>query len=338
VTIATHCRGCGAEIAPSLLACPVCRRLVHADALTTLASSAEAHEQAGRTVDAVATWREALDLLPPEAPQAATIRARVDGLTRQSETATAAPSSPLPRWLAPFGVVGVMLWKFKFLVVLALTKGKLLLTGLTQSSTLLSMLAAMGVYWTIWGWKFAVGFVVLIYIHEMGHVAALTRLGIKASAPMFIPGLGAVVRLAQYPASAREDARVGLAGPIWGLGSSLVAYALAGATAQPIFAALAHAGAVINLFNLMPIWQLDGARGMRALARPARLAIAALVTGGFLLTSEGTLLLVALTAWWKALQADAPPDSDQRALAEFVVLVVLLTALTQIPVPGVTAL
>lgn len=306
---------------------------MHADTLTRLAGEAAAFEAAGRTADAVIAWRSALDLLPGDAPQAATIRARVDTLTRDG-AAVSAPASPMPKWLASLGLVGALLWKFKFVLALVLTKGKLLLTGLTQSGTLLSMLAAMGVYWTIWGWTFAVGFVLLIYVHEMGHVAALVRLGIKASAPMFIPGIGAVVRMDQYPASPREDARVGLAGPIWGLGATAVTYALFLATANPLFAALTHAGAVINLFNLTPVWQLDGARGMHALSRPARLAIATLVTLAFVGTGEGTLLLVGLAAWWAAFRQGAPPDTDRRAFVEFAVLVVALTAFTQVSVPG----
>ncbi len=329
----SRCETCGAEVAPRLLACPACGRLVHAATLTRLADEAAHHETNGRTREAVVAWRSALELLPPEAPQAAPIRARLDALTRTLDAAPATASS-LPKWLAPLGVVGFALWKFKFVLAFLLTKGKLLLTGLSQSGTVLSMLAAMGVYWTIWGWKFALGFVVLIYIHEMGHVAALMRLGIRASAPMFIPGLGAVVRMDQYPASPREDARVGLAGPVWGLASTVGAYALSLATGQAIFAALTHAGAVINLFNLTPVWQLDGARGMHALAKPARLAIAALVTVAFVMTTEGTLLLVGLAAWFKALASEAPADTDGRALAEFAVLVVGLTALTQVPVPG----
>lgn len=331
-----HCRSCGAELAPSLLTCPVCARLVHAEELAALASDAERHEAAGRVDDAVRAWRQALEWLPAQAPQAEVIRRRVDGLTSHLERAPA-PAAAMPKWLASLGVAGVVLWKFKFVLALVLTKGKLLLTGLTQSGTLLSMLAAMGVYWTIWGWRFAVGFVVMIYIHEMGHVAALTRLGIKASAPMFIPGLGAVVRMSQYPASPREDARVGLAGPIWGLGAAIASYVIARATGEAIFMALAHAGAVINLFNLMPIWQLDGGRGMRALARPARIGIAALTTVMFLLTREGTLMLVAAASWWKALGDQAPAESDGRALAEFAVLIVALAALTQTDVPGLSA-
>lgn len=331
-----RCDHCGAEVAPVLRVCPACGRLVHAAALSRLADEAGQAEADGRAADAVARWRTALDLLPPDAQQVPAIRARIDGLTRTLDgRAAAPPATPMPRWLAPLGAAGLLLWKFKFVLAVVATKGKLLLTGLTQSGTLLSMLAAMGVYWTIFGWQFAAGFVLLIYVHEMGHVAALLRLGIKARAPMFIPGIGAVVRMEQYPASPREDARVGLAGPIWGLGSTVAAYALARTFELPLLAALTHAGAVINLFNLTPVWQLDGARGMHALARPARLAIAALVTAAFVVTNEGTLLLVGIAAWWKALQSDAPDDTDLRAFIEFAVLVVGLTALTRVRVPGV---
>src|SRR5213076_3474994 len=91
------------------------------------------------------------------------------------------------------------------------------LLGLTKAITFVSMLLSAGVYWTIWGWKFAVGVVLSIYVHETGHTQALQRYGIQATAPMFIPGIGAVIRLKQYPTDAREDARVGLAGPLWGL-------------------------------------------------------------------------------------------------------------------------
>jgi len=97
------------------------------------------------------------------------------------------------------------------------------------------LLLSASLYWTIWGWKFALGVVLSIYIHEMGHVQALQRYGIKATAPMFIPGLGAVIRLKQYPADAREDARVGLAGPLWGLGA-LAAYVVYRATGVGVWA------------------------------------------------------------------------------------------------------
>jgi Zn-dependent protease len=84
----------------------------------------------------------------------------------------------------------LFIWKFKVVLSFILTKGKLLLLGLTKGPTFLSMLLSVGVYWTAWGWRFAVGVVESIYVHAMGHVAMLRRFGIPATAPMFIPGFG----------------------------------------------------------------------------------------------------------------------------------------------------
>src|SRR5439155_20796972 len=154
------------------------------------------------------------------------------------------------------GAIGLLLWKLKALLL-----------GLTKGTTLFSMLLSLGVYWTAWGWKFALGLVLSIYVHEMGHVAALRRYGIRASAPMFIPGVGAVIRAQQSPANPIEDARVGLAGPIWGLGAALASLGLYLVTDWPICLAMARVGAWINLFNLLPLWPLDGGRGFQSLPR-----------------------------------------------------------------------
>jgi len=216
------CPDCGAQVAPALLACPACHRLVHADALKRLAADAEQAKQTGDTSAELAAWRQALELLPPDTAQHQTVAARVAELSRavDRQPAGAKHGSRLGKGAAGgLGALGVLLAKFKFALLFVITKAKLLLLGLTKASTLLSMLLSMGVYWTLWGWKFAAGFVVSIYIHEMGHVQALTHYGIKATAPMFIPGVGAFIRLKQYPTDRREDARVGLAGPIWGAGA-----------------------------------------------------------------------------------------------------------------------
>jgi Zn-dependent protease len=82
--------------------------------------------------------------------------------------------------------------------------------------TLLAMLASLGVYWTMYGWAFAAGLVISIYIHEMGHVAAIRRYGFPASAPKFIPGFGALIQLRGVRPPPVPDARIGLAGPLMG--------------------------------------------------------------------------------------------------------------------------
>ena len=121
----------------------------------------------------------------------------------------------------------------------------------------------------------------------MGHVAALRRSGIPASAPLFIPGLGAFVRLHMSPPDARTDARIRLAGPVWGLGAAVAAYLAYLATGAPIWAAITHVRAFLNLFNLLPIWQFDGGRGFHALTRTQRGIAAAFVAGAWAVRTKG---------------------------------------------------
>jgi Zn-dependent protease len=134
---------------------------------------------------------------------------------------------------------------------------------LTTAGTALVSVAAYSLFW---GWTFAAGFVVLLFIHEMGHVIQLRREGIKASAPMFIPFLGALITAKSLGENALAEARVGLAGPILG---SLAAAAVAGVgalTGSSLLLALAYVGFLINLFNLLPVVPLDGGRAMAAMA------------------------------------------------------------------------
>lgn len=334
---AAVCPRCGAEVAPRLLACPSCGWLVHGENLKELAQGAETAERENRLAAAVQLWRDALALLPAGSGQAHAIGARIEDLSRRLEQAGGAPAAAAPAWTRIGGVAGaaaLLLWKLKWLVVLLLTKGKLLLLGLTKSSTLFSMLASAGIYWTLWGWQFAFGLVIAIYVHEMGHVWALQKLGIRASAPMFVPGLGAFVRLKQYPASAREDARVGLAGPLWGLAAALAFYAAFLATGWASLGGIARFAAWINLFNLLPVWQLDGGRGFRALGRPARIAIAASMFVMWVATHEGLLLLLGIFAGFRAFTGELPPESDRKAFGQFLFLVIALALLAAIKVPG----
>ena len=291
----TACGGCGTGLAPSLLSCPACHRLVHSERLKELAARAETAETQDDVHGALTAWRASLDLLPPVSRQHARVSERIARLSVAAESARAAsPPSGRWKWLAGLGPVGLLVWKFKFLLAAVLSKGKLLLLGLTKLGTLGSMLTTVALYWTQWGLWFADGLVASIYIHEMGHVAALRRYGIAASAPMFIPGLGALVRLKQAPVNPREDARIGLAGPAWGLGAAIVA-AVAGLAAESRLAfAVAHTAAWINLFNLMPVWQLDGGRAYRALSTSEKWLAAAAIGVGWAITGDGLVLLVLL--------------------------------------------
>lgn len=143
--------------------------------------------------------------------------------------------------------------------------GLLLLPKLKLVSSSATMLVSIGAYALIWGWRFAVGFVLLLLVHELGHVWQLRREGIKASAPMFIPFLGALVAMKELPKDAAAEARVGLAGPVIGSIGTLVPLAIHLATGSELFQALAFVGFFLNLFNLLPVLPLDGGRAMAAL-------------------------------------------------------------------------
>jgi Zn-dependent protease len=144
-------------------------------------------------------------------------------------------------------------------VVLLLPKLKLLTTSATA-------LVSVAAYSLFFGWPLAVGFVALLFVHEMGHVIALRREGIRASAPMFIPFLGAAIFSKSLGDNALAEARVGLAGPLLGsLGAGAVA--IVGAiVGSPLLLALAYIGFFLNLFNLLPVVPLDGGRAMAAMA------------------------------------------------------------------------
>jgi Zn-dependent protease len=223
-------------------------------------------------------------------------------------------------------------WKLKAIAFVVLSQGKLLLFGLTKSSTLVSMLASLGVYWAAFGWRFAAGLIGSIYVHEMGHVAALRRLGIPASPPMFIPGFGAVIRAGLGRATPREDARVGLAGPIWGFGAAVAAYVIFLAGGGPIWAAIARVGALINLFNLLPVWQLDGARAFHPMNRLERSIAAAAIVTMFLVTREHLLVLLAVMAAVQIVRADGQTTGDRLSLIQYSGLVIILSLMTTITV------
>jgi Zn-dependent protease len=157
----------------------------------------------------------------------------------------------------------------------------------------------------------------------MGHVAELRRAGIAAGAPLFIPGLGAMILLRKHIDDPVLDARIGLAGPVWGLATALVAFGVYAVTKQQIWFAIAELGAWINLFNLIPVWQLDGARGFHALSRPQRWAAVAVIAGTFWLTAQKFLLIVGAVAIFRAFQRTTTPGHT-RTLMAYSALVIAL--------------
>lgn len=324
------CSNCGVFAGTAALACTQCGSLLHARQLEEIAAKAQGAASTGDLAGARELWARALPLLPVNTVQHQSVSAKIADLDAQIAAAASDPAkkkSLFGKGTAGLGPIGVLLWKFKAFVLILLTKGKLLLLGLTKIGTLLSMFASLGLYWALYGWKFALGIVISIYIHEMGHVQALRRYGIAASAPMFIPGFGAFIRLRAAFLTPVQDARVGLAGPIYGLATAGVALAIYLATGVKIWGAIAQFGAVVNLFNLIPVWQLDGSRGFHSLTRNQRLVV--LVTAAVLwyVTGESMLFLIVLGCAYRMFTKDAAQEGDPVCLQQYAGLLVLLAAI-----------
>lgn len=176
----------------------------------------------------------------------------------EPETEPAIPRASQKSFVAgPLAGIGfvllALLGKLKFLLpaLKFLKLGKVLTTGG-------SMFVSMWAYAALWGWSFGVGFVVLIFIHEMGHVFVAWRQGLPISAPVFIPFMGAAIFQKQESKSAWDQAVMGIGGPIGGTIGALLCHGVFLATGHTLFLGLAYVGYFLNLFNLMPAIPLDG--------------------------------------------------------------------------------
>jgi Zn-dependent protease len=175
-----------------------------------------------------------------------------------SPVPSTAQSSTAPSWwkrvLAPVAGVGAFLAKYGLLL---LKVKSLVLVG--------SMAVSIAAYASIWGWQFGLGFVLLIFVHEMGHVVVLRARGIRAGWPVFLPFLGAFVSMKSMPQSVYQEAESALAGPIAGTAASLLLGYLAHLDGSALLRSLAFTGLLLNLFNLLPALPLDGGRVAGAL-------------------------------------------------------------------------
>jgi Zn-dependent protease len=167
-----------------------------------------------------------------------------------------------PSWLRrKLGAAGAAI-----LALAAKLKAVLLLGQVKLFATAGTMAVSIVAYGSIWGLAFGAGFVALIFVHEMGHVIALRREGIRASVPIFIPFLGAVIGSRSLGDNALAEARVGLAGPVLGSIGAAACVLIWQATGNELWRALAYWGFLLNLFNLIPVVPLDGGRAMAAMA------------------------------------------------------------------------
>ena len=152
-----------------------------------------------------------------------------------------APIAAVGAFLAKFGVV---LLKFKFLF---------------------SMFVSAAFYVWLGGWWFGIGLVLLLFIHEMGHVFEAKHQGLPVSAPLFIPFMGALITMKQMPHNAWREAKLAIAGPLLGSAGAAAIYLAGVAFDSRPLKALAFLGFFINLFNLLPVVPLDGGRITAAL-------------------------------------------------------------------------
>ena len=221
------------------------------------------------------------NFLPPE-PRARALPA--------AEPALAPAPMPARRWIGGAAAALIAL----------LSKGKVLLAALKALPFAKVFLTAgtMGLSILLYalsrGWAFGIGFVLLILVHELGHGWAMKAAGIRASWPVFIPFFGAFISMKDQPSHPTIEARVAYAGPLAGTGGALVCAAVGLAAGSPFFLALAHVVFFLNLFNLVPLGFLDGARIARVFSRKAWIAGAVLLGGMFFVHPSPQLLLIAL--------------------------------------------
>ncbi|HEY7406120.1 MAG TPA: site-2 protease family protein [Candidatus Angelobacter sp.] len=288
------------------------------------AAHARVLEADGDLLGARERWLACLPLLPPKSKQAAWIRDHVRELETRGVVAppsghpTAAPRPKWAKWLGPLAPVAIFLAK----VFPAIFKLKFLF----------SFAAFFALYWSVWGWKFGLGFAVSILIHEMGHFIDVKRRGLPAEMPVFLPGLGAYVRWKALGVSLETRAAISLAGPLAGFLASAICGLLWYKTGNGLWSALARTGAWLNIINLAPIWILDGGSAAYALSKLQRgtiLVVSAVL--GYAL-HDVVFWIVAACAGFRLFTHDEPEEPSSFITAYFVVvLVCLAVVLWQVP-------
>ncbi|HEY9126017.1 MAG TPA: site-2 protease family protein [Acidobacteriaceae bacterium] len=334
VRSADRCGNCGGELEAGALACGACHSLVHSERLDQLAKDARALEMRGLLRQARELWVECLPLLPANSKQTEWVHTRLkalDDAIAQAEAAargeTIAPAKvekPTPTWvkkLGPFGPLALLLFKLKT-VFIALLKFKFLF----------SFFAYAALYVGLFGWRFGIGFAVCVLIHEMGHYVDVKRRGLPAEMPIFLPGLGAYVRWRAMHVSLRTMAQVSLAGPLAGWIAAAVCFLIYSYTQDPLWAALARTGAILNVLNLTPVWVFDGGIAGYALDAMQRAALLMTCLWLWYYTREGFFLLVAAAFAWRLFTAvrknsDAPPMGDWGVWLYYAAVLVALGVL-----------
>ncbi|WIT13886.1 site-2 protease family protein [Paucibacter sediminis] len=202
--------------------------------------------------------------------------------------------------------------KLLLLLFSGLKFGKLLASGG-------SMLISVAVYAWIYGWRYAVGFVTLLFVHEMGHYLAARHKGLNVGAPTFIPFVGAWIELKDLPHDAQTEAYVGLGGPLLGTVGAVLVYFAARNWHVDWLLAVAYSGFFLNLFNLIPLSPFDGGRITAVLSPRIWFLGVPMLVALFLWRPSPMLILIAIMAWpqlWKAwkYRSDSPEAQSYYAV------------------------
>jgi Zn-dependent protease len=328
-----NCASCSLWLPEGTLACPECNTVVYQQHLRRLGSLATQLETEQKLPEARAAFVAMLEWLPPGDSLASNITqhiAAIDARAAAAEkrkadwTRRLGPLAPVLFFLAKIKTYLFLILKFKFL---------------------LSFFAFFGLYWIAFGWRFALGFTFSIAIHEFGHYFAAKRRGLKVDLPVFLPGLGAYVRWYSMGVTPDALSAIALAGPAAGLLAAGVCagiYLTQGGRPGPqevqgisnLWGALAHAGAWVNLINLIPVFGLDGDQATRALDRTQRGLLLATTIVCYAILHEGVFLFIAAGMTWRLFSGDAPQKPSTPTMVRYTLLLFLLGGLMWI-VPDV---
>src|SRR6202035_5186561 len=230
------------------------------------------------------------------------------------------------KWVRKLGPVGP--------IAVLLAKSKVLLTAIFKLKFLLSFVAFIGIYWAAFGMKFGIGFAVLILLHEMGHFVDIKRRGLPAEMPVFLPGLGAYVRWQALGVPLETRAAISLAGPLAGFFAAVACALLWWQTGNPLWAALARTGALLNLLNLIPVWVLDGGQAVLALSKTERIILLTACLALWLVLGENMFFLVALGFGYQVFFAGHLPSRPSPATTIYFLIVLTTLGVMVRLMPG----
>jgi Zn-dependent protease len=278
--------------------------------LEQLATRARQLASIGQLHAAREIWIAILNALPEGSPERRGVLREIQKLDARINPPPARKKDWTKR-LGPLGVVIAAIVKYKTLALVLLTKGKFLI----------SILAFVGLYWSLFGWWFAVGLTASVFLHEMGHYLVIRRRGFAADLPVFIPGFFAYVKWRGGNVDPGVRAQISLAGPLFGFLSGLIAYGVYRETHHGVWLAVAQFAGWLNLLNLIPVSIFDGGSAMAALGKLDRVMILVLSVALWMVTGEFVFLFVGLGTAYRLWKRDFPAQSYPGLAYYFAALV-----------------